>query len=165
MMKQSGFTLIELLVVVAISGVIVTGAFATLNQITLGIPSNNNKTVVLSDINNAASSIRRDIQMAQETNLPVGGTPQNSVTFDWYDFTLFEADNISHSCTYTLSDTNLLLRNYDDTTSIAGRHITNISFSQDGEFINVSVTANVSGWQEKSKTLNFTIYMRGKGIQ
>jgi len=164
MMKQSGFTLLEVLVVVAISGVIVTGAFATLNQITLGIPSNTNKTVVLTDINNAALYIRRDIQMAQDTNLPVDGTPQNSVTFDWYDFTLFEADNISHSVAYTLTDTNLL-RNYDDTTSIVGRHITNISFSQDGEFISVSVTANVSGWQEKSKTLNFTIYKRGKGIR
>jgi len=164
MMKQSGFTLIEVLVVVAIGGVILTGAFATLNQITLGAPSNINKTVVLSDINNAASYIRRDIQMVQETNLPVDGTPQNSVTFDWYDFTLFVADNISHSCTYTLSDTTLL-RNYDDTTSIIGRHITNISFSQDGEFINVSVTANVSGWQAKSKTISFSIYMRSKGIQ
>lgn len=164
MMKQSGFTLIEVLVVVAIGGVILTGAFATLQQITLGVPSNNNRTVVLSDINSAASYIRRDIQMAQETNLPVGGTPQNWITFDWYDFTLFEADNISHSCTYTLSDTTLL-RNYDDTTSIIGRHITNISFSQDGEFINVSVTANSTGWQGRGKTLNFSIYMRGKGIQ
>lgn len=164
MMKQSGFTLIEVLVVVAISGVIVTGAFAALQQTMRGTFSNNSRTVVLSDINNAALYIRRDIQMAQETTLPVDGTPRNSVTFDWYDFTLFEADNISHSVAYTLSDTNLL-RNYDDTTSIIGRHITNISFSQDGEFISVSVTANVSGWQAKSKTLNFTIYMRGKGIR
>lgn len=164
MMKQSGFTLIEVLVVVAISGVILTGAFAVLQQTMQGTFSNNNKTVVLSDINDAALYIRRDIQMAQETNLPVDGTPQNSVTFDWYDFTLFEADNISHSVDYTLSDTNLL-RNYDDIPSIIGRHITNISFSQDGEFINVSVTANVSGWHEKSKTLNFSIYMRGKGIR
>ncbi len=164
MMKQSGFTLIELLVVVAISGVILTGAFAVLQQTMQGTFANNNKTVVLSDINDAALYIRRDIQMAQDTNLPVDGTPQNSVTFDWYDFTLFEADNISHSVDYTLSDTNLL-RNYDDIPSIIGRHITNISFSQDGEFINVSVTANVSGWHEKSKTLNFSIYMRGKGIR
>jgi len=163
MMKQSGFTLIEVLVVVAISGVILTGAFATLNQITLGTFSNNNKTVVLSDINNAASYIKRDIQMAQETNLPVDGTPQNSVTFDWYDFTLFITDNISHSSTYTLSDTTLI-RNYDDTPGIIGRHITNISFSQDGRFINVSITANVSGWQESGKTINFSIYMRSEGI-
>ena len=163
MMKQSGFTLIEVLVVVAISGVILTGAFATLQQIMQGTFSNNNKTVVLSDINNAAGYIRRDIQMAQDTNLPVDGTPQNSVTFDWYDFTLFITDNISHSVAYTLTDTNLL-RNYDDTPSIIGRHITNISFSQDGEFINVSITANVYGWQEKGKTISFSIYMRGKGI-
>ena len=163
MMKQSGFTLIEVLVVVAISGVIITGAFAALQQIMQGTFSNNNKTVVLADVNNAASYIRRDIQMAQETNLPVDGTPQNSVTFDWYDFTLFITDNISHSCTYTLSDTNLL-RNYDDTTSIIGRHITNISFSQNGRFINVSVTANSTGYQEKTKTISFSIYMRSEGI-
>ena len=163
-MKQSGFTLIEVVVVVAISGVILMGAFAALQQTMQGTFSNNNKTVVLADINNAAAYIRRDIQMAQETNLPVDGTPQNSVTFDWYDFTLFITDNISHSVAYTLTDTNLL-RNYDDTPSIIGRHITNISFSQDERFINVSITANVSGWQEKSKTISFSIYMRSEGIQ
>ena len=159
MMKQSGFTLIEVLVAVAISSVILTSALLTLTQTMQGTLSNNNKTVVLSDINNAASYIRRDIQMAQDTTLPANGTPQNSVTFDWYDFSLFVADNISHSCTYTLSDTTLL-RNYDDTMGIVGRNITNISFSQNGRFIDVSISANVSGWQGNGKTLRFSIYMR-----
>ncbi len=163
MMKQYGFTLVELLVTLAISSVILIGVFMTLQQIMQGTYSNTNKTEVLSNINNAARYIRRDIQMAQETTLPVDGTPQNSVTFDWYDFTLFTTDNISHSSTYTLSDTTLM-RNYDDTPSIIGRNITNISFSQNGRFINVSITANTTGYQEKGKTINFTVYMRSEGI-
>ena len=162
-MKQYGFTLVELLVTLAISSVILIGVFMTLQQIMQGTYSNTNKTEVLSNINNAARYIRRDIQMAQETTLPVDGTPQNSVTFDWYDFTLFTTDNISHSSTYTLSDTTLM-RNYDDTPSIIGRNITNISFSQNGRFINVSITANTTGYQEKGKTINFTVYMRSEGI-
>ena len=59
-----------------------------------------------------------------------------------------------------------LLRTYDGTVSIVGRNITSVTFTkdaQDDRVINVVITATGTGFLQRSKTLEFSVYMRSGG--
>ena len=157
-MKQKGFTLIEILVVMAVGGMVMTVALLTIYQIVWGTERSNDQVVTLTDANYAAMWLKWDLQMAQNTNLvdwdPV---PKSSVSLGWIDNTGFVAANESaHSSNYTLSGTELL-RNYDGTTKIVGRHITSIGFIQNGKMITCNLTATGPGIMERVENLEFSI--------
>ncbi len=56
-------------------------------------------------------------------------------------------------------------RDYDGVVSIVGRHITDITFIQDGRVVNVSITATGSGTPQRSVTLDFDVYRRSEVLE
>ena len=167
-MKQKGFTLIEILVVMAVSGMIMTVALLTIYQIVWGTERSNDQVIALTDAHYAAMWLKWDIQMAQDTNLTDGDpVPKSSVSLGWIDNTGFAAANESaHSSNYTLSGTELL-RNYDGTTKIVGRHISSIGFVQNGSVVTCNLTATGPGIMERIENLEFSIitHMRPEEFQ
>ncbi len=165
-MRQKGFTLIEVLVVLAVGSVILVGIVLSIHQVVWGTGRTNSQVVALTNVNYAALFIRKDIQMSQNTDLTDGVS--SSVGLTWTDYTGFEPeDERNHNCTYTLSDNGTeLLRTYDGTVSIVGRNITSVTFTkdaQDDRVINVVITATGTGFLQRSKTLEFSVYMRSGG--
>lgn len=166
-MKQKGFTLLELLVVLAITAVLITGTIVSLQQVVWGSFRSKNQVTALTDVDQAALAIKRDLTMTQITSLTDGDpVPQSSVTLSWADYasTFAPPGSNIHTSIYALSGTNLL-RTYDDTTSIVGRHITFIGFTQNGEAINFTITATSSGIEQRSETLQFTGYLRTEPLE
>lgn len=161
-MNQKGFTLLELLVTIAISGVILLGVVISINQIVEGTIRSGNDVSVLSDINNATRILKEDLIMAQSTDL--SATPKSSAVLSWTDFSSFQASEyVSHTVIYALSGTNLM-RTYDDETSIAGRNISSISFTQVDRVITTVITATSIRDEQKSETLTLSSYIRTEGI-
>ena len=158
-MRQKGFTLIEVLVVLAVGSVILVGVVLAIHQVVWGTGRTNSQVVALTNVNYAALFIRKDIQMSQNTDLTDGVS--SSVRLSWIDYTSFgsEDETSSHSSSYALSGTNLL-RTYDGKESIVGRNITYLGFTQDDRVINVVITATGTGFLQRSKTLEFSVYMR-----
>ncbi len=165
-MKQAGFTLIELLVTLAIGSVILVGASMSFYQIVWGTGRNNSQVVALTDVNQAALAIKKDLMMTQTTDLTDGDpVPQSSVTLSWTDYTGFSSENsTSHNCQYTLSGT-VLQRTYDGVMSIVGRHITDLGFTQNGRVINVTITATGSSVPQRSATVEFSGFIRAEVIE
>ncbi|MBI3040969.1 MAG: type II secretion system protein [Chloroflexi bacterium] len=163
-MKQKGFTLVEVLVVLAITGVILTGAVLSIYSVFLGTDRNNSQIVALTDIDRAVLVIKKDLMMAQETNL--SSTPQSSANLTWIDYTTsFESSNQSnHSSSYILSGTELR-RTYDGTLSIIGRNITSLDFTQSGRVVTVVITATGPGVRQRSETLTFSSLIRAEEIE
>jgi len=162
-MKQAGFTLIELLVTLAIGSVILVGASVSLQQIVWGTGRNNSQVVALTNVNQAALAIKKDLMMTQSTNL-TGEVPQSSVTLSWTDYTIFSENSSSHNCQYTLSGT-VLQRTYDGVMSIVGRHITDLGFTQNGRVINVTITATGPSVPQRSATVEFSGFIRAEVIE
>jgi len=162
-MRQKGFTLVEVLVVMAVGGVILMGVVLSIHNVVWGTGRSNSQVVALADVNHATLSLKKDIQMSQSANLTDGVS--SLVTLTWTDYTGFEPEDArNHSCSYVLSGTELR-RTYDGTESIVGRHITSLGFTQDGRVINVVITATGSGFLQRSKTLEFSVYMRSEGVE
>ena len=164
-MRQKGFTLIEVLVVLAVGSVILVGIVLSIHQVVWGTGRTNSQVVALTNVNYAALFIRKDIQMSQNTDLTDGVS--SSVRLSWTDYTGFEPeDERNHICTYALSDNGTeLLRTYDGTVSIVGRYITSLGFTQNGRVVNVVITATGTGFLQRSKTLEFSVYMRTEGME
>ena len=163
-MRQKGFTLIEVLVAMAVSGIVMAGIVLAIYQVVWGTDRSNSQVVALTDINRAVLSIKKDLMMTQNTDL-TDGVPQSSVTLTWIDYTSFETENTTfHSSGYTLLGTELL-RTYDGTPSIVGRHITSIGFTQEGKVINVVITATGPGAAQRSETIRFSTYIRAEKVE
>jgi prepilin-type N-terminal cleavage/methylation domain-containing protein len=167
-MKQKGFTLIEILVVMAVGGMIMAAALLTIYQIVWGTERSNDQVMALTDAHYAAMWLKWDLQMAQNTNLDDGDpVPQSSVSLNWIDNTGFVAANESvHSSNYTLLGTELI-RNYDGTTKIVGRHISSIGFIQNGSVVTCNLTATGPGIMERVENLKFSVitHMRPEEVQ
>ena len=157
-MGQRGFTLIEILVTLAIGSVLLVGAFLSINQILLSTGRSNSQVVVLEEVHRAALRIKKDIQAhtsANLTDLQYGPT-----TFSWIDQTDFAPeDERNHNSIYSLSGTELV-RTFDDAPSILGRHTTSLSFTDNGTYIYVVITATSSTFPPRSETLSFRVYQR-----
>lgn len=165
-MRQKGFTLIELLGAMAVSAMVMMGIVLILCQVMTGSDRTRDHVVALTNVNQAALTIKKDLQMAQSTDLADGEpAPQGSVELTWIDYTGFETETqYSHSSSYTLSD-NELLRTYDGMKRVIGRHITYIGFTQNGRMINVVITATGSKPSQRSETLRFSVRMRTEETQ
>ena len=160
-MRQKGFTLVELLVALAVGVILLTGLVLSIHNVVWGTGRSNSHVVALADVNLAALSLKKDIQMAQDTDLTDGDPiPQSAVTLTWTDYTGFEeSDNKTHYTTYTLYGTELH-RDYDGTVSIVSRHITSVGFIQNDRIVTVNITATGPGFLERIETLKFSMQMR-----
>ena len=168
-MRQWGFTLIELLVTVAVVGVLTTGALLTVNQILVNTGRSNSQVVVLDDVHRAALQIKKDIQAYTSSNLTsetLTDLQSGTVTFSWTDQTGFEPDedDRDHDSTYTLSSP-ILTRTFDNTASSLGRNIESLSCTENGNGVDVVITATSSTFPPRSETLTFSVYRRSEGAQ
>ena len=183
-MRQKGFTLIELLVALAVGSLVVVGALGATHQVVWGTSRTNSQVVALTDVHHAALQLKKDIQMAQ---IDKGALPPDeatitltpggpTVTLGWTDYTSFNPEeNKEHTSSYELFANGELQRTYDqgepsETTSIVGRNITLIEFTKKPDGINervikVVITATEGDMTPRSETLEFTVYIRGVGVQ
>ena len=175
-MRQKGFTLIELLVALAVGSLVIVGALGAIYQVVWGTSRTNSQVVTLTDVHQAALRLKKDIVMAQldEGDFPVDGTTVitltpgglDTATLGWTDyFGDLEPEERIHTSAYDLLDDGVLQRTYDDTPSIVGRNITYLNFTQDGRVINVVITATEGDVTPRSETLEFSVYLRGEGLQ
>ncbi len=164
-MRQKGFTLVELLVALAVGSLIIVGALGAIYQVMWGTSRTNSQVVALTDVHQAALRLKKDIVMAQTTDL-ADGVPRDSATLSWTDYTSFEEEeNKDHSSAYNLLSDGELQRTYDGTTSIVGRNITSVNFTRDGRVINVVITATKGDVTPRSETLEFSVYLRTLGME
>lgn len=160
-MNQKGFTLLELLVALGVGSVLLTGIVLSIHNTVWGTDRSNSHVVALADINHAVLSLKKNIQMAQDTDLIDGDPiPKNSVTLTWTDYTGFdESDDKTHYVTYTLSGTQLQ-RDYDGTMSIVARNITSLGFTRNDRIVTTNITATGPEIAQQIKTLKFSMRMR-----
>ncbi len=165
-MKQKGFTLIELLVALAVGGLVIVSAVGVIYQVMWGTSRTNSQVVALTDVHYAALQLKKDIVMAQTTDL-TDGVPWDSATLSWTDYTSFDPEeNKDHTSAYNLLSDGVLQRTYDGTPSIVGRNITSINFTLDGNrVINVVITATEGDFTPRSETLEFSVYLRTLGME
>lgn len=157
-MGQRGFTLIEVLVILAIGSVLLVGAFVSVNQVVVSTRRSNSQVVVLDEVHRAALRIKKDIQA--HTSADLTDLQSGNVTFSWIDNTGFAPeDERNHNSIYSLSGTELV-RTFDDVPSILGRHIESLSFTGNGTYIYVVITATSSTFPPRSETLGFRVYKR-----
>ena len=176
-MRQKGFTLIELLVALAVGGLVIMGALGAIYQVFWATSRTNSQVVALTDVHQAALRLKKDLQMTQSTDLPIDGSTVTllpggpTATLGWMDYTSFDLEeNKDHTSSYELLDDGKLQRTYDyekpsETTSIVGRNITSVDFTQDDRVINVVITAIEGDVTPRSETLKFSVYLRGEGLQ
>jgi len=160
-MNQKGFTLIEILVAMAVGGMVMAGIVTAVFQIVHGAGQIKEESVALSDIDNAAHWLTRDVVLGQTTDL-VNGAPQVSqMTLTWNDSTWWaeQEESIAHSVIYTYSGTELQ-RNYDGVVTTVGRQLTNVGFSLDGRLVTITLTSSLEEEPRSTVARNYTIYMR-----
>jgi len=90
-MRQKGFTLIELLVALAVGGLVIMSAVGVIYQVVWGTSRTNSQVVALTDVHQAALRLKKDIVMAQTTDL-IDGYPQDSAVLSWTDYTSFDPE-------------------------------------------------------------------------
>jgi prepilin-type N-terminal cleavage/methylation domain-containing protein len=161
-MNHRGFTVVEFLVTLAVGGMVLAGIVPAIFQMTVGLTRNNGEGIALSDIQNAAHWLTRDLQMAHTTDLIDLAPPVSQVTLSWNDLTEWAVNegSVSHSATYTYSGTTLQ-RNYDGQVSIVARHLTYVGFSINGRLVTVTLTSSPEDLMPRSsETRTYLIYLR-----
>ena len=157
--KQSGYTLLELLVAVAITGVIALGITLTIQNVFRGTTNNRGEVIVLDNLNTAAIYLKRDIQSYETANLT--DLESGNVTFRWIDRTGFlPEDERDHIRVYSLSDDGILYRTADNLTSVIARYITDVTFTLNGDYMDVFISAESNLYPFYTDNLSFSIYKR-----
>ncbi len=162
-MNQKGFTLIEILVAMLVGGMLMAGIVTAVFQIVYGAGQIREESVALSDIDNAAHWLTRDVVLGQSTDL-VDGAPQVSqMTLTWNDSTWWaeQEESIAHYVTYTYSGT-ALQRNYDGVVTTVGRYLTDVGFSLDGRLVTITLTSSLEEEPRSTVTRSYTIQMRAE---
>lgn len=141
------------------------GAFGVIHQVVWGTSRTNSQVIALTDVHQAALRLKKDLVMAQTTDL-ADEVPQDSAVLSWTDYTSFDPDeNKDHSSAYNLLSDGVLQRTYDGTTSIVGRNITSVNFTLSGRVVNIVITATEGDFTPRSETLEFSVYLRALGIE
>jgi len=159
-MNHKGYTLLELMLVISITGAIVLVVGAGIIQIMRGGPQITERSTAMSDIDNAAHWLVRDLVLAQTTSLVEEVPPVPGITLNWSDLTAWAGDegSVEHTASYTLSGSQLL-RTYDDEETIVGRHLTDVGFSIEGKMLSITLTS-CPGLTESAVTRSFLVQMR-----
>ncbi|MFC2010192.1 hypothetical protein ACFLVU_01560 [Chloroflexota bacterium] len=118
---------------------------------------------MMDDLHRVALQVKKDLQSQQSANLT--DLQYNPTTLYWTEQTGFAPeDERAHYSTYSLSDTTLW-RTTDNVTSILGRNITYLSFAENGEYIDVVITATSPSFPPRTETLNFSVNKRSEEIE
>ena len=160
MRGQRGFTLVEILLAAGITGLIMPVLAMSIFQVISAPARVNTALVIQQDIDLASRWFSRDLSQAKTTDLVNGASSVNHARIDWTDETAWAVSGLeAHYVEYTLSGTNLL-RNFDGTTSIAGRRVSDIQFSRSGKYITIAITSSLGG---KAQTLSYYVTPRADG--
>ena len=168
-MKTKGFTLIELVLTLAIGSLVLGGIVGTVHLVIVNNARTSDGFNALNNISMAVYPVKKDIFMAQYTDL-TDGVPQDTVNMSWYDYTSsFDSEFLTyHQVSYKLVD-GILYRTYDDETTIAGRDIGSITFTQTVDSyrkaISVTISTLKSDYSSYMKTLSFTVHMRPEEVE
>lgn len=167
-MMQKGFTLLELIIALGISTLVMASGVAFIFQAYSTTRDARSYNTILAQLDVATSQIRKDLYMAHDTDL-IDGEPKNSIDISWTNFlATSNLTGVPYSSSYTFNGTSLI-RTYDDseniTVSIVGRNITSLTFTQNGRFFDVVITATSNGTRPVSKTIEFSAYRRSVGIE
>ena len=155
---QKGFALLELMAAMAITTLVMGGAFSVLYQEFGGTDIAKTTVTAAHEITNAARRISQDGMMAEDTDLSEGAPPVSYMTLSWierHDFI-----NIPHSCSYSLLGTELR-RDYDGIETTVARHISKVKFSQTDQVITVSISCTPRWWvPERTVQKTYRICLR-----
>ena len=155
---QKGMALLEMMAAMAITTLVMGGAFSLIYQQIGGTDIAKTTVTAAHEITNAARRISQDGMMAENTDLSEGSPPVSYVTLSWIERHDFA--NIPHSCSYFLYGDELR-RDYDDAETTVARHISKIKFSQSGRIITVSISCTPRWWvPEQTVEKSFRVYLR-----
>ena len=173
--RQKGFTLVEVLLVVGVGALVLSGLVPATFQTIKVTTASNTKITALEDIKNIPYRISKDVRMAATTNLVAEfPTVYDSLVLDWtswYDED-GELNPIDRQCEYTLSG-GKVQRYYDPDTSIAdneitttaGKYISDIEFSLQGDIITVTITTSPEGKAETEVQESYYMYLQPKAAE
>lgn len=106
---EYGFTLLELVVAMAVGGIIMSAAGATLYQVFNNNTKNTSHMLAVKQVENALHFITRDVQMAQ--TIETSGLPSGQVLrLSWISwestntYVVYSWDAVQHTLTRTRSD-------------------------------------------------------------
>lgn len=171
-MSKKGFTLIELLLAMAIGGIVLAGASLSIYSILIPTARDNGQVTALADVSGAAFAIKKDLLMAQSSNL-TEGVPASSVNLTWFDFTSSFGTGFmtDHFASYKLFG-RTLTRNYDGANQTVGRNVVALNFTQSTQviqgasvkFVTVVVSSGNTTLAPGIETLTFTVHLRTEEI-
>jgi len=162
--RQRGFTLLELILYLGIGSLLLMVSVAIIFQVYVTANQARGHSTVLVNLDAATSRIRKDIYMAQTTDL-TDGVPDSAVLLSWTDYSssVNGTLGVDHTSDYALSGTSLL-RTYDSVEGILGRNITAITFEKNGSFMDITITATSNTTRVISRTINFSARLRSEGV-
>lgn len=156
--NQRGVTLIELLLAVAITGIVTGGITMTFFQVLTGNARTSSHMTAIKQVQNAGYWISHDAKMAQDVDTDDDpGTPElELVTLTWTEW-----DNTAHQVTYDIVNGELK-RTEGATETVVARYIdsTKTKCEMTGDKLILTVTATVTGSQERSETRVYEVIPR-----
>lgn len=164
MRNQRGFTLLEFMVGTAVAATMLGVLTTIVFRVGQGVDGNNSQIKVFRSLEDAASFIGGDVNMAKYTSLLADDSTSTTATFEWTDF--YQDQNFGHRAIYTLSGGNLI-RDYDGIVNTVAKGVTSITFSRgtgaQGKDRLITGTITVSGTegpQQFSETKTYRFQLR-----
>jgi len=154
---QKGFQLIEVILALCVTAIIMT---IVVNFVFFEVRGTTIAKVSVSasqELGNAGRSLRKDVMMAQSSDLDIESTPADNLTLSWIEW--YKLSAIPHVSTYWLSG-NDLKRDYDGVVTIVARNISSISFSQNGRMITVLITTTPPFVPTETVEQAFNVWLR-----
>ncbi len=146
-------TLVEVLIAAAIGAMIIAVVGSAIFQFTRVTEKGAESFTAAHDVQNIGHWINIDGKGANTTNLVDDAAPVSSMTLTWDD------GGQSHTCVYSLVDTDLK-RVDNGNTTIIGRNVTNAEFSVSQRLITANVTSEPQGRWGISEQIIFKVYLR-----
>ena len=151
--EKKGFTLIEVLVAVSVASLIIGVLGSVTFQFTRTTERGSGQFVALHDVQNVGHWINMDGKRAQSTNLIDGGLPVQSMILIW------DEDGANHTCSYSLSGSDLK-RTCDGNTTTIARHITQVGFSVSQRLLTANITSQPEGRWDIQEQAVYKVWMR-----
>lgn len=166
--SQKGFTLLELLLVTAVGTVVLAGVVGAIFQVYGVTMGKSDKITALEDIKAVAQSIVADMKIAQNSTLVDKAQPVTSMALTWKSWYVGTGNytgtyqNLLHSINYTVSG-GRLRRSYDGgNITYAGRYLSGIQFSRDGDIIKIVITSSTDNTTKTAENQTFQFYLQPK---
>lgn len=163
-MNERGLALVEVMVSTALVAIILGVLTTIVYRTGQGVDGNNSQITVFRSIEDAASFIGGDVNMAKYTSLSADNATATTATFEWTDF--YEDQNFGHRSIYSLSGTDLY-RDYDGVIKVVAKNFSALTFSRGtvaqgkDRLITVTITVTATeGPKQFGETKTFRFKLR-----